>query len=61
MWNLSMSLPLDILSYCGDRSSSKDLLGHAKKLMKYGMEQSSEIRDEIYIQLIKQQRNNPNP
>jgi len=51
----------NILSYCGDRSSSKDLLGHAKKLMKYGMEQSSEIRDEIYIQLIKQYRNNPNP
>ena len=51
---------LDILSYCGERKSSKKEIRHAQKLIIMAMGSPSEVRDEIYFQVIKQLHKNPN-
>jgi ribosomal protein L30E len=48
------------LSYTGERKSSKKEIRHAQKLILMGMNAPSEVRDEIYFQIIKQLHKNPN-
>lgn len=50
----------NILSYCGERKSSKEEIRHAQKLVLIGMNSAGEIRDEIYMQIVKQLIGNPN-
>lgn len=49
----------NILSYSGDRKSSKNEIRHAQKLILMCMNAPSEVRDEVFFQLIKQLQNNP--
>lgn len=49
----------NVMSYMGDRKSSKLPLDHAKKMLKNLMSQPSTLRDEVYMQLCKQTTDNP--
>lgn len=49
----------NICSYMGDRKSSKKSEGHIDKLLKYALKAPEELRDEIYIQIMKQTNKNP--
>jgi len=50
----------NIMSYMGDRKSSKPPLEHAKKMLRNLMIAPSGLRDEAFMQLCKQTTNNPN-
>jgi hypothetical protein len=51
----------NVMSYMGDRKSSKLPVDHAKKLLRELMQQPSTLRDEVYMQLCKQTTQNPKP
>jgi len=50
----------NIMSFMGDRESSKDHWGHAKKIIKNALKAPMGMRDEIFLQLCKQTNGNPN-
>lgn len=49
----------NIMSYMGDRSSSKPPIEHAKKMLRNLMIAPSGLRDEAYMQICKQTNGNP--
>lgn len=51
----------NVMSYMGDRSSSKPPIDHAKKMIRNLMIQPSGLRDEVYMQIAKQTNKNPKP
>jgi myosin-7 len=51
----------NIVSYMGQRNSSKDDIGHATKLLANSVRAPEVFRDEIFCQIIKQTRGNPDP
>jgi myosin-7 len=50
----------NIMSFMGDRKSSKDGVGHIKKLIQNGLTAPETLRDEIYLQICKQVTGHPN-
>lgn len=44
----------NLLSYMGDRKSGKNPLDHVKKSIKVSMNATEDIKDEAYIQVLKQ-------
>jgi len=51
----------NVMSYMGDRSSSKPPIDHAKKMIRNLMISPSGLRDEVYMQIAKQTNKNPKP
>ena len=51
----------NIVSYMGQRNSSKDDIAHATKLLQNSVHAPEVFRDELFCQLIKQTRGNPDP
>lgn len=49
----------NVMSYMGDRKSSKSPIEHAKKMIRNLMQAPAALRDEVYMQLCKQTTDNP--
>ena len=50
---------VDLMSYMGDRKSSKGPMEHVKKMTRNLMLAPAGLRDEAYMQLCKQTNKNP--
>ena len=57
--DIAVQLFKNLVSYMGDRRSSKKEDSHLKKHMRLAMNSPEELKDEVYLQLIKQLTNNP--
>ena len=49
----------NLMSYMGDRKSSKGCKEHCKKMLRITLSAPTGIRDEVYVQLMKQTSGNP--
>ena len=58
---IALQLFKNLMSYMGDRSSSKNPQLHVVKHTRIAMGSPEEIKDEAYLQVIKQITRNPNP
>ena len=58
---ISIQLFKNLVSYMGDRTSSKSPQLHAIKHTRLAMGSPEEVKDEAYLQVIKQITRNPNP
>ena len=58
---IALQLFKNLMSYMGDRSSSKNPQLHVIKHTRLAMGSPEEIKDEAYLQVIKQITRNPNP
>ena len=58
---IALQLFKNVVSYMGDRSSSKAPQLHAIKHTRLAMRSPEEVKDEAYLQVIKQITRNPNP
>ena len=59
--DIALQLFKNLMSYMGDRSSSKKPDLHAIKHTRLAMGSPEEVKDEAYLQVIKQITRNPNP
>lgn len=59
--DIALQLFKNLMSYMGDRSSSKNPFLHVIKHTRLAMKSPEEIKDEAYLQVIKQITRNPNP
>ena len=58
---VALQLFKNLMSYMGDRSSSKNPQLHVIKHTRLAMRSPEEVKDEAYLQVIKQITRNPNP
>ena len=58
---VALQLFKNLMSYMGDRSSSKNPQLHVVKHTRIAMSSPEEVKDEAYLQVIKQITRNPNP
>lgn len=58
---IALQLFKNLMSYMGDRSSSKNPQLHVVKHTRLAMGSPEEVKDEAYLQVIKQITRNPNP
>ena len=58
---IALQLFKNLMSYMGDRSSSKNPQLHVIKHTRLAMRSPEEVKDEAYLQVIKQITRNPNP
>ena len=59
--DIALQLFKNLMSYMGDRSSSKNPQLHVIKHTRLAMKSPEEVKDEAYLQVIKQITRNPNP
>ena len=57
---VAVQLFKNVMSYMGDRKSSKGCKEHCKKIIRQCLAAPTGIRDECYVQLMKQTTHNPN-
>jgi hypothetical protein len=52
--DIACQLFKNLMSYMGDRKSSKKSINHVKKHLKYTLYSAEELKDEVYAQVLKQ-------